>query len=100
MLSINPRFILRQWVLEEVIARLGKDGSADGDGGRFLNRILGMCERPFEGYGEEFFVGDGGEGRGEEEARGMCPTEGAREEMRVCEVGDELMHGFQCSCSS
>ena len=48
-LEANPRFVLRQWVLEEVIKRATEGGE---DGKKFLNRILDMSRRPFEPYGE------------------------------------------------
>ncbi|KAI5480921.1 UPF0061 family protein [Pseudohyphozyma bogoriensis] len=71
--AVNPRFTLRQWVLEEVIKDLEND--KDGKGIAGLERVLRMAERPFEEYAS-----------GEEE--------------RLCGVGGKEMLGFQCSCSS
>ncbi|KAH8923089.1 UPF0061-domain-containing protein [Atractiella rhizophila] len=88
MKSANPRFVLRQWVLEEVIKRV-EGGERD-----ILNKVLRMCENPFEDYGEldpnekkwELFSKRGEEG---EEER-LCRYDG----------GGTSMLGFQCSCSS
>ncbi|CAD6589590.1 MAG: hypothetical protein CYPHOPRED_004877, partial [Cyphobasidiales sp. Tagirdzhanova-0007] len=46
--AANPRFILRQWILEEAISRLEKDSDV-----AFLQRVLDMANRPFDDYGEE-----------------------------------------------
>lgn len=79
--AANPRFVLRQWVLEEVIARLKKDKDTE-----ILSKVLEMCEKPFAPYGEE---------RADEQV-----TVGEEEERRLCGVGSAEMLGFQCSCSS
>ena len=84
MLNANPRFILRQWVLEEVIKRIGEDVPS---GRRVLAKLLQMCEKPFEKWG----------GEGKEEVD-LSAEE--IEERRMCGVGDTGMLGFQCSCSS
>lgn len=76
MKAVNPRFILRQWVLEEAIARL-----EDKRDTAFLELVLQMSTNPFESYGED------GESTSAEEAR-------------LCGIGSENMLGFQCSCSS
>lgn len=83
--SVNPRFILRQWVLEETIARL----DASTPDVKSLDRVLEMAQNPFEGYGETKLEGT--------EA---CLGEEERERQRLCGVGSEAMLGFQCSCSS
>jgi uncharacterized protein YdiU (UPF0061 family) len=75
----NPRFVLRQWILEEVIARL------QGCGDRaFLERVFEMSVKPFESWGED------------ENEHG----EHADESRRLCGLGDRNQWGFQCSCSS
>lgn len=89
MNAVNPRFILRQWVLEETIEKVdsGKDVQA-------LNRVLELSSEPFHAYGEALLEGeaqcslDAGE-RAEEQ-----------EQARLCSMGSENMLGFQCSCSS
>ncbi|KII92528.1 hypothetical protein PLICRDRAFT_37296 [Plicaturopsis crispa FD-325 SS-3] len=85
MRGANPRFVLRQWVLEEVIARVEKEPSS---GKRVLAKVLKMATEPFEAWGAE------GATEGAEE------SEEEKEERRLCEMGDRKMLGFQCSCSS
>ncbi|KAI0035425.1 UPF0061-domain-containing protein [Vararia minispora EC-137] len=82
----NPRFVLRQWVLEEIIARVEKDGAG---GRRALGKIMQMACSPFESWGAE------DDARSDEELEPEI-----REERRVCAVGAKEMLGFQCSCSS
>lgn len=86
MQTFNPRFTLRQWVLEEAIKRLeeAKDTA-------FLSQVLSMCEKPFEACGE-ILATDG--------SNEACPTPQTLEERRLCGMGDTRMLGFQCSCSS
>ncbi|KAJ7727308.1 hypothetical protein DFH07DRAFT_871592 [Mycena maculata] len=85
--AANPRFVLRQWVLQEVIAVVEKDTAR---GRRVLAKVLHMACNPFEPWGGEDTIGDGdGELDAEE-----------REERRFCGFGDTRMLGFQCSCSS
>jgi serine/tyrosine/threonine adenylyltransferase len=82
----NPRFVLRQWILEEVISRLerkSKDNADPEDGQKFLERVLEMSVRPFDSWGEE-----GGKPAEDEERK------------RLCGLGDKTTWGFQCSCSS
>ncbi len=43
----NPRFVLRQWVLEEVIKRCGEDSIA---GRRILAKVMEVRNRPFPGH--------------------------------------------------
>ncbi|KAG8897843.1 hypothetical protein FRB99_007877 [Tulasnella sp. 403] len=91
----NPRFVLRQWVLEEVIAALQSDAEAVNAGIRtvdspskarqMLNKILEMSTSPFEPWGEE---------------GNSVTTDEEREERRLCGTGPKKMLGFQCSCSS
>lgn len=87
--GVNPRFVLRQWVLEETIAKL-HEGGDDADLGA-LERVLEMAGEPFEGYGEAEVGEEGG---------GVCGTKEAEERTRLCGRGSEDMLGFQCSCSS
>jgi len=83
--GVNPRFVLRQWVLEEVIAKVEKDVVT---GKRILAKVLQMATNPYEPWGAE--------GVGEE----VCVNGEAGEERRYCGLGEEKMLGFQCSCSS
>lgn len=89
-LRTNPRFVLRQWVLEEVIAK-ATDGGEEGK--RHLNKVLDMARRPFESYGE------GADGF-DDQGKAACQDEQVKEWQRLCGVGPEAMLGFQCSCSS
>ncbi|KAF8501880.1 hypothetical protein BU17DRAFT_58823 [Hysterangium stoloniferum] len=82
----NPRFVLRQWVLEEVIKKAEEDPTT---GRRILAKVLEMASNPFETWGAEDETGQ------EEE----LDTE-VREERRYCELGAKKFLGFQCSCSS
>lgn len=88
MNAVNPRFTLRQWVLEETIKKLNHQ-AANADYAQ-LERVLDMALNPFESYGETELEQD------------ECKLEKDedRERRRLCEVGDEEMLGFQCSCSS
>ncbi|KAK8864677.1 hypothetical protein IAR55_001929 [Kwoniella newhampshirensis] len=102
MKSVNPRFVLRQWVLEEVIEKMEKSlmGAYTSieakeevdekkvqegikDARKYLAKILDMSTRPFEPWGE-------------------CESssESIEEEARLCGLGKKEMLGFQCSCSS
>lgn len=83
--AANPRFILRQWILEEAIERLEKKSDR-----AFLQRILDMATNPYEAYGED------------EVDPAVCsrPTAEVEEQRRLCSLGDDSMLGFQCSCSS
>ncbi|VDB94305.1 unnamed protein product [Peniophora sp. CBMAI 1063] len=82
----NPRFVLRQWVLEEVISRTEADHVA---GRRLLNKVMQMACAPFEPWGAE----------GDEKPDEELDAE-TKEERRFCGVGSREMLGFQCSCSS
>jgi len=79
----NPRFVLRQWVLEEVIAKVEKDSES---GKRSLAKVLNMACNPFEPWGAEGLDDP-------------IDTE-LKEERRYCGMGEKKMLGFQCSCSS
>jgi uncharacterized protein YdiU (UPF0061 family) len=83
--AVNPRFILRQWVLEEAISRLRKDNDV-----AFLQHVLDMATSPFETYGEETI--------GESDT--ACLTKEGQDQARLCDIGPMDMQGFQCSCSS
>ncbi|KAJ7494652.1 hypothetical protein B0H11DRAFT_2002828 [Mycena galericulata] len=85
--AANPRFVLRQWVLQEVIEAVEKDAVR---GRRVLAKVLHMACNPFEPWGGEDADSD-------EEAQ-LDAEE--REERRFCGIGDSSFLGFQCSCSS
>jgi uncharacterized protein YdiU (UPF0061 family) len=83
MKRVNPNFVPRGWILDEVIRRVEKEGERD-----VLNRIMHMALNPFEDEwdGKTF---DGVEYKGD-----------AEEEQRW--VGEVPQPGrlMQCSCSS
>jgi len=83
---VNPRFVLRQWVLEEVIKKVEKDPDS---GKKILGKVLQMACNPYEPWGAE------GDERPDEELDAEI-----REERRFCGMGAKAMLGFQCSCSS
>lgn len=104
--AANPRFVLRQWLLQEVIAVVEKDTVR---GRRVLAKVLHvrfsdmstmlfcilirsfqMACNPFEPWGGE-------DANANDEAQ-LDAEE--REERRFCGLGDSRMLGFQCSCSS
>lgn len=74
MKDVNPKFIPRSWVLDEIIRRVEREGERD-----VIGRVMKMVERPFE---EE---GWGGEREEEERWCGDVPRQ------------ERMM---QCSCSS
>ncbi|KAI0635681.1 UPF0061-domain-containing protein [Trametes polyzona] len=84
--AANPRFVLRQWVLEEVIKKVEADPES---GKRVLAKVLHMACNPFEPWGAEDFEGDDSSLDAE-----------TREERRYCSIGERKLLGFQCSCSS
>ena len=105
MKSVNPRFVLRQWLLEEVIKNVEGDSKT---GKQVLAKVLQvllffasktslmsdhngdkMATNPFENWGAEE------DGRPEEEL-----TKEEQEERRFCGLGEKKLLGFQCSCSS
>ncbi|KHO01959.1 putative protein family UPF0061 [Metarhizium album ARSEF 1941] len=83
MKQVNPNFVPRSWVLDEVIRRVEKDGERD-----VLNHIVHMALNPFEDewHGKTF--------------NGVAYKGDADEEQRW--VGDVPRPGrlMQCSCSS
>ncbi|KAJ3829919.1 hypothetical protein F5878DRAFT_49531 [Lentinula raphanica] len=86
--SANPRFVLRQWVLEEIIKKVENDSMK---GKRQLAKVMHMACNPFEEWGAE--------GAEMKENNEELNAE-EKEERRYCGVGDGNMLGFQCSCSS
>ena len=44
MRLVNPRFVLRQWLLEEVIRRVERDSTS---GKRVLAKVLHVCDLPY-----------------------------------------------------
>ncbi|KAK0555748.1 hypothetical protein OC846_000406 [Tilletia horrida] len=79
MLQTNPRFVLRNWVTNEVATRVENENDT-----AFLDRVLQMCLNPFHDWGS--------------------PSEGKSaeilaEENRLCSVGTPL-EGHLPSCSS
>ncbi|TFK40269.1 hypothetical protein BDQ12DRAFT_704536 [Crucibulum laeve] len=80
--AANPRFVLRQWVLEEVIKKVERDSDS---GKKVLAKVMQMACNPFEPWGAE-----------DDEAI----TAEEKEERRYCGLGEKTMLGFQCSCSS
>ncbi|PWN40642.1 UPF0061-domain-containing protein [Ceraceosorus guamensis] len=78
MKSKNPKFVLRNWVTDEVVDRLERQYDTD-----FLQRVLNMCYEPFNEWGSE----DVGEPQHREEAA------------RLCTIGRPLYTGMP-SCSS
>lgn len=83
MKRVNPNFVLRSWILDEVIRRVEQGGER-----RILDRVMHMSLHPFEDKwdGESF---DGVEWKGDSE-----------EEKKW--VGDvpRTKQAMQCSCSS
>lgn len=104
--AANPRFVLRQWVLEEVIKKVEENADT---GKRVLRKVLQVSFRriapniwsssdetlaqmacnPFEPWGAE------DDPRPQES---LDPE--ILEERRYCGIGERKMLGFQCSCSS
>jgi uncharacterized protein YdiU (UPF0061 family) len=78
MKRVNPRFVLRQWILEEVIKKTQSEKGVGVKDKAMLDMVLGMCLEPFK----EEWGGD----KGEEE--------------RLCGDVPKVNRGFQCSCSS
>ncbi|CAO1616141.1 unnamed protein product [Sympodiomycopsis kandeliae] len=79
MKTSNPKFVLRNWVGEEVIQRLEKS-----DDTAFLARVLDMCTNPYRDWGSAETASD-------EEVRA--------EQKRMCELGEPLARNMP-SCSS
>ncbi|KAF8623655.1 hypothetical protein AX17_007354 [Amanita inopinata Kibby_2008] len=83
----NPRFVPRQWLLEEVITKVERDVDS---GKRVLAKVLHMAANPFEPWGAE----------DDHDIDSVQPSPEEMEERRYCSLGDKRMLGFQCSCSS
>lgn len=79
MKAKNPRFVLRNWVTNEVAKRLEQDNDTD-----VLAKVLGMATKPFDDWGLP------AEGKSDEEIA---------EEARLCSLGRPLT-GNLPSCSS
>lgn len=78
MRAVNPKFVPRSWVLDEIIKRVDEGGERE-----VLGRLMRMVENPFlEHWAEE----------GDEEGR--------KEEERWCGDVPREGRGMQCSCSS
>jgi uncharacterized protein YdiU (UPF0061 family) len=86
MKNYNPRFVPRQWVMEELIKKLQEDEITARP---MLTKILEMTTNPFKPWGAE------GDNRLDDE----LDIE-TREERRFCGLGPKNLLGFQCSCSS
>lgn len=85
MRAVNPSFVPRSWVLDELIRRVEKDGERD-----VLARIMRMATHPFE----EAWDGQTLDGETE-------PWKGdAEEERRWTTEVPKLKRAMQCSCSS
>ncbi|KAG5917722.1 hypothetical protein E4U61_002458 [Claviceps capensis] len=83
MKRVNPNFVPRGWILDEVIRRVEKEGERD-----VLNRVMHMALNPFEeGWDGKTFDGEVYKGDADEEQRwvGDVPRQG---------------RAMQCSCSS
>lgn len=83
MRMVNPNFVARGWVLDEVIRRVEKDGERD-----VLRRLIHMATNPFASswHGQAF---DGKTYQGDPE-----------EERRWTENVPRTKRAMQCSCSS
>ncbi|KAH0541890.1 hypothetical protein FGG08_003695 [Glutinoglossum americanum] len=73
MKAVNPKFILRSWILDELIQRVERRGERE-----ILHRVLNMALHPFN----EEWAGD------------------REEEERFCGDVPRLQRAMQCSCSS
>lgn len=78
MKKVNPKFVLRQWILEEIIAKTKSEKGVGVQDKDMLEMVLKMVLDPFK---EEW-----GFDKGEEE--------------RLCGDVPKIERGFQCSCSS
>lgn len=83
MKQVNPNFVPRGWILDEVIRRVEKDGERD-----VLDRVMHMALNPFEEAwdGKSF---DGATWKGD-----------AEEEQRWVGEVPRTERALQCSCSS
>lgn len=89
MRKVNPNFVPRGWVLDEVIRRVEKGGERD-----VLRRLVVMSLNPFEDEwtGKEILGGDGAQG-------GVYHGDRA-EEQRWTGNFAAAVRAMQCSCSS
>ncbi|KJA26389.1 hypothetical protein HYPSUDRAFT_75557 [Hypholoma sublateritium FD-334 SS-4] len=87
MRAANPRFVLRQWLLEEVIAHVERDAAS---GKRVLAKVMHMASNPYEPWGAE----------DDDDTPEAELSAEERAERRFCSLGERKMLGFQCSCSS
>ena len=89
MRRVNPKFVARGWVLDEIIQRVEK-----GEDKEVLARVMRMVQDPFR----ESWVEDGGgaDGGGDE---GKV-KEWREEEERWCGDVPRSGRGIMCSCSS
>jgi serine/tyrosine/threonine adenylyltransferase len=78
MSSVNPKFILRQWILEEVIKKTTSERNVGVEDKESLDMVLRMALEPFN----DAWGGD------------------KAEEQRLCGDVPKIDRGFQCSCSS
>ena len=83
MKAVNPSFIPRGWILDEIIKRVEKDGERD-----VLRRVMHMALHPFE---------DSWDSR---EFEGAVYKGDAEEEGRWTRDVPEAVRALQCSCSS
>ncbi|KAK0705112.1 hypothetical protein B0H67DRAFT_499391 [Lasiosphaeris hirsuta] len=84
MKAVNPNFVPRGWILDEVIRRVEKEGERD-----VLKRVMHLALHPFEDSwaGREFEDGVVYEGDAEEELRWTADV-------------PRTARAMQCSCSS
>ncbi|CEI69001.1 unnamed protein product [Fusarium venenatum] len=83
MKRVNPNFVPRGWILDELIQRVEKDGERD-----VLNRVMHMALNPFEDrWDGEIF--DGKTYNGDKD-----------EELRWTDDPPQSERAMQCSCSS
>jgi serine/tyrosine/threonine adenylyltransferase len=78
MNQVNPKFVLRQWILQEVIEKTRSEKDVGVKDKELLDLVLKMSLEPFKqswGVNEE-------------------------EETRLCGDVPQVDRGFQCSCSS
>jgi serine/tyrosine/threonine adenylyltransferase len=78
MREVNPKFVLRQWILEEIIKSTQSEKGVGVKDKEMLDMVLRMALEPFQ----EEWGGD----RAQEE--------------RLCGDAPKIDRGFQCSCSS
>ncbi|KAK3387024.1 hypothetical protein B0H63DRAFT_500569 [Podospora didyma] len=84
MKAVNPNFVPRGWILDEIIRRVEKEGERD-----VLKRVMHLGLHPFEDSwaGREFENGEVYEGDREEEVRWTSDV-------------PRMGRAMQCSCSS